>query len=183
MLVILARRDIARFLPSCRWEKIPVLAGIWASGLQSLSIHSFHDLGNVASISYTSDSAKPGSGCIGQRILSRTKRYSVWRRAGCGAQVRWPFLHFSSDGVAAQEIEAWLRLLVEMVAGRASGNGLEAMTLQVSLRKPSLEWLGRRKIFGSDQMTPISSIARPAIGQGLFGRGFRCGPWAWSRGD
>ncbi len=148
-MVIMDSGDIAWFLKDLPVEKIPGIGKCLRERLNNYSIFSYSDMRKISEDFY----------------VKRFGRIGLWMFAVANPDlfaeddIRWfnqkealpksvgHSYTLPHNIYARREVEAWLRLLCEMVGFRLRRYKLESSILHIYLRKPDLEFISKEKNF------------------------------------
>jgi len=148
-IVIMDFQDIPYFLKELPIEKIPGIGRKLTERLNNYSIFTFSDMRKVDEDFYFERFGKIGLWMYATAYPEAATEDEIhWfdQKEGSPKSVGHSYT-LPHNIYNRHEIEAWLRLLCEMVGARLRRYKLESNTLHVYLRKPTLQFIGKEKNF------------------------------------
>lgn len=141
--------NIACFLKNLAVEKIPGIGRSLRERLNNYSIFSYSDMCRVPEDFYAEKFGKVGLWMFSVANPSLFAEDDIhWFHEGDAAPKSVGHSYTLPHNIYARnDVEAWLRLLCEMVGSRLRRYKLESSILHIYLRKPDLEFISKEKNF------------------------------------
>ncbi|MCG2710880.1 MAG: DNA polymerase IV [Candidatus Omnitrophica bacterium] len=148
-MVIMDIGDIACFLKDLPVEKIPGIGRHLTERLNNYSIFSYSDMRRIPEDFYADKFGKVGLWMFAAANPSLFMEDDIhWFHEVDAAPKSVGHSYTLPRNIYARhEVEAWLRLLCEMVGSRLRRYKLESSILHIYLRKPGLEFVSKEKNF------------------------------------
>ncbi len=154
-LTILEKEDIANVLADLPVEKIPGIGRSLTERLNRFSIFSFAELQKQSLEFFLEKFGKAGLWMYALVSLEEDQEQISWldQEQGLPKSIGHSYT-LTHNIYQRQEIEAWIRLLCEMVGFRLRRILLESNTLHLFLKKPNLAVIAKEKNFKSPTNDP-----------------------------
>ena len=148
-MVIMEIGDIACFLKDLPVEKIPGIGKSLKERLNNYSIFSYSDMCRISEDFYVDKFGKVGVWMFAVANPSLFTEDDIhWFNESDAAPKSVGHSYTLPRNIYARhEVEAWLRLLCEMVGTRLRRYKLESRILHISLRQPDLTFISKEKNF------------------------------------
>lgn len=148
-MVIMQERDIFSFLKNLPIEKIPGIGKHLKERLNNYSIFSYADMCRIPEDFYIDRFGKVGIWmfAVANPALFREDDIHWVHEADAAPKSVGHSYTMPHNIYARHEVEAWLRLLCEMVGARLRRYNLESRILHISLRQPNLTFISKEKNF------------------------------------
>ena len=148
-MVIMEADNIACFLKDLQVEKIPGIGRRLTERLNNYSIFSYSDMCRIPEDFYADKFGKVGLWMftVANPSLFAEDDIHWFHEADAAPKSVGHSYTMPHNIYARHEVEAWLRLLCEMVGSRLRRYKLESSILHIYLRKPDLEFISKEKNF------------------------------------
>ncbi len=148
-MVIMDEADIASFLKDMPVEKIPGIGKSLTERLNNYSVFSYADMCKIPEDFFVDKFGKVGMWmfAVANPTLFAEDDIHWFHEAEAAPKSVGHSYTMPHNIYARHEVEAWLRLLCEMVGARLRRYKLQSRILHISLRQPDLEFISKEKNF------------------------------------